>query len=117
MDASGTGMHTQSAQIDKVTAEKTAEDISTTQNKVKLPNLLIGPDRGEANGMGNHADGSTACMDVQVVATDPKTAINMSRKVRTSQVRPRTQNSPMRNRKTAFNCGGEGEKTGGKDGK
>ena len=36
--------------------------------------------------MGNHADGSTACMDVQVVATDQKMAINVSRKVRTSQV-------------------------------
>ena len=36
--------------------------------------------------MGNHADGSTACMDVQVVAMDPKMAINVSRKVRTSQV-------------------------------
>ena len=67
--------------------------------------------------MGNHADGSTVCMDVQVIATDPKMAINASRKVRTSQVRPRTQNSPMRNRKTAFSCREEGEKTGGRDGK
>ena len=76
---------------------KTAEDVSTAQNKIKLPNLPIGPenqDGGEANGMENHADGSTACTDVQVVATDAKTAKNASRKVRTSQVRPRTQNSP-----------------------
>ena len=55
-------------------------------NKPKLPNSPIGTEswcRGKADGSRNHADGLTTLINVQSSGTNPKTAENASRKVRT----------------------------------
>ena len=77
---------------------KTRKTVSKTSNKPKPPNSPVGtnfPCIGEADGWGNHADGSTVCRDMRGAGTDVKTAENASRKVKTRQMRPRTQNSPV----------------------
>ena len=155
-DASSRRTHAQSGQIDMKTTARMAEVISTTPNKQKPPNSLIGAgswcrngtdgsgniadalttrtdvqsDRngarttaktwetisktlinpkmpnspvstkirhiGEADGWGNHADGSGVCKDTQCIEMDAKTAENANRKVKTCQRRSRSLNSPCR---------------------
>ena len=78
---------------------KTRETVSKTLIKPKLPNSPVGTKIwriGEADGSGNHADGSNVCRDTQRAATDTKTAENASNNVKTCQVRPRRPNSPCR---------------------
>ena len=98
-DASTTrrGMH--SDRNGARTTAKTRKTISKPPNKPKMPNSPVGAKIrriGEADGLGNHADGSNVCWDTQRAGTDVKTAENMSKKVKTCQVRPRRPNSPCR---------------------
>ena len=96
-DASGAHMHSALESIRKMAARR-HEDVRETPDKPKPPNTPIGTKswcRGEADGLGNHTDESTARMDIQRDDNDPKTTKYMGRKVRTSQLRPRTQNSPL----------------------
>ena len=79
-------------------AARTQEDVRETLDKPKPPNTPIGTKswcRNEADGLRNHVDGSTAQMDVQKDDNDWKTTKNVGRKVKTIQLRPRTQNSPL----------------------
>ena len=48
----------------------------------------------EPNGCGNHADRSIVCMDTYSVGNDVGMAENETKNVRTSQIDPKTQNSP-----------------------
>ena len=100
-DASGGRTHAHSIRIDARTTEKITEDVSITPKKQKLPNSPIGAKSqriGEADGLGNRADGSMVCTDTQSVGTDAETetAKNASRNVRKRQRRPATQNSPLK---------------------
>ena len=45
------------------------------------------------NGLGNHADGSPVCRDTQSDQNNLKTAESVSQNVRTTQARPKRQNS------------------------
>ena len=72
------------------TTAKTRKTVSKTSNKPKLPNSPVGTKFlciGEADGWGNHADGSNVCRDTQRAGTDAKTAENASRKVKMGQRR------------------------------
>ena len=73
---------------------KTSEKPQTSRSC--RTHLIIGTknwSRDEADGLGNHADGPTARVDVQKDDNDPKMTKNMGGKVGTTQLRPRTQNS------------------------
>ena len=61
---------------------KTSEKRQTSRNR---PTHSLAQRTGEAGGLWNHADVSTARMDVQSDGNNPKTAKNVSRKVRISQ--------------------------------
>ena len=96
-DASTTCTDMHSNQNSARTAEKTAEEVSKTPKKPKVPNSPIGTKiwcQGEENGSGNHVDRSTMCRDTPSVETNARTAENASRKVKTCQRRPRSQNLP-----------------------
>ena len=98
-DASTTRRDVHSNRNGARTTAKTHKTISKTSNKPKPPNLPVGTNIwciGEADGWGNHADGSDVCRDTQGVETDAKTAENANGKVKTRQVRPRRPNSPCR---------------------
>jgi len=86
--------HTHRAQIDTITAENPMEEVRKTPKKPEPPNSPIGPKircQGEVDGSGNCADASTVRTDMQSVETNLKPTKDMSKNVRTSQLRPRTQ--------------------------
>ena len=98
-DVSTTRTDVQSDRNDGRRTAKTRKTISKTPNKPKMPNSPVGAKIrriGEADGWGNHADGSNACRDTQRTETHSKTAENVNRKVKMCQVRPRRPNSPYR---------------------
>ena len=98
-DASTTRTGMQSDRNSTRRTAKIHETISKTSNKPKLPNSPVGVKIqciGEADGLGNHVDGSKVCRDTQGTGTDPKMAENASKNVKTRQVRSRRPNSPCR---------------------
>ena len=98
-DASTTRTGMQSDRNGARRTAKTRETISKRSKKPKSPNSPVGAKIrhiGEADGSGNHADGSTVCRNTRGTGTDVKTAENTSRKVKIGQVRPRRPNSPCR---------------------
>ena len=69
---------------------KTAEEASKTPKKPKVPNSPIDPmiwRKGEADGLGDHVDGSTVRKDVQSVETDARTATKPLENVKGDQGR------------------------------
>ena len=74
----------QNGQIDRKTTTKIAEDISKTRNESKLPNSPVDGNT-RSIGLGDHANGPTKRTGMQSVEDDPKTAKNVSRKVRKHQ--------------------------------
>ena len=98
-DASTTRTDVQSDQNGARTTAKTCKTISKALINPKTPNSPVSTKIwriGEADGWGNHADGSDVCRDMQCVEADSKTAENASRKGKIRQVRPRRPNSPCR---------------------
>ena len=84
VDASTTRTDMHSDQNGMTMTTKTRETVSKSSKKPKMPNSPIGPKiwrRGDGNGSGNHADGSTVCRDTQCAGTDAKTAENASKNV------------------------------------
>ena len=67
LNASGMCMHAHSDQINAKATAKTAESISTPQNRPKTPNSPLGV-KGwhidEADGLGNIADGLIECREM-----------------------------------------------------
>ena len=66
--------------IPKMAARTHCKNVRETPDKPKPPNTPIGTKswcRGEANGFGNHADVSTALVDVQKDDNNPKTTKNV----------------------------------------
>ena len=95
-DASATCRDAHSIRNGARTTAKTRKTISKTPNKPKMPNSPVGAKFrriGEADGWGNHADGSAVCRDTRDVETDAKTAKNANRKVKMGQRRSKWQNS------------------------
>ena len=81
------------------TTAKTRKTISKTLINPKTPNSPVSAKFwriGEADGWGNHADGSGMCKNTQCIKTDMKTAKNASRNIKMRQRRSKRQNSPCR---------------------
>ena len=70
--------------IPKMAARTHCKNVRETPDKPKPPNTPIGTKswcRGEANGFGNHADVSTARVDVQKDDNNPKMTKNVGRTI------------------------------------
>ena len=86
--------HAHSDQIDPKMSAKIAETISVPKNSQKQPNSSVGVKNqriGEADGLGNRADGSSRHRGTQSNGNNLKMAKNASKNVRTRQGRPKSQ--------------------------
>ena len=84
-DASTTHTNVHSDPNSAISAAKIAEEVSKTPKKPKMPNSPIGPkiwQRGEAEGLGYYANGSTVRKDMQSVETDARMATKLLENVR-----------------------------------
>ena len=88
----------QSGRIDMKMTARTAEVISTTPNKLKPPNSPIGAEswcRDKTDGLGNVADASTTCTDVQNDRNGARMTAKTHKAVRKSSKKPKMPNSPI----------------------
>ena len=97
-DASSGHTHAQSGWIDAKMTARMAEVISTTPNKQKPPNSPIGAGswcRNETDGLGNVADASTTCTDVQSDRNGARTTAKTCETISKTLINPKTPNSPV----------------------
>ena len=86
-------------QIDAKSTARTPEVISITPDRVKSPNLPIGPENwciAGADGLRNRVDASNTHTGMQSIVTNLKTATSARKNVKTHQLRSKMRSLPLR---------------------